>query len=288
MNTTKIKISVACVLIDGFEQPFVEKRIWLSQRLVSYETGKYACPGGMVEDTDASDVHAMQRELLEETGINVTDLNRFKRSIVSYHNGGKSDVTQWFILQLSDELNETPIDTEPHKHSPWTFYTLPDAKNLPLMVSTGDVLETITMKKEIYLVTQGNYSDYGVRGVFTDKDLATEYAAQITTKYETARVDTQQIMTELIAPIGYRGYTVSMDIDGNTDEVESDKVGDLNVDNSYADMEFGLHGYITTGKYTFIINTDKGAEGAIKIANERRIRMIAENLWAKKGLTEKV
>jgi hypothetical protein len=156
--------------------------------------------------------------------------------------------------------------------------------------------------KEIYLVTQGNYSDYGVRGVFTDKDLAKEYAAQISSKYEAARVDTRQIMTELIAPIGYRGYTVSMDIDGNTDEVENDEVGDLNVDNSYPDMEFGPTGlfvvengknypvqeYITTGKYTFIINTDKGAEGAIKIANERRIRMIAENLWPKKGMRDEV
>ena len=146
---------------------------------------------------------------------------------------------------------------------------------------------------EIYLVTQGNYSDYGVRGIFTDKDLATEYAAQITTKYEAARVDTRQIMTELIAPINYRGYTVTMDIDGNTDEVENDAVGDLNVDNSYPDVEFGrlgdgdAHGYITTGKYKFIINTDKESEGAIKIANERRIRMIAENKWPKKGMTEK-
>jgi 8-oxo-dGTP pyrophosphatase MutT (NUDIX family) len=138
-----MKTSVACVLIDGFDQSKTGKSIWLSQRLVSYETGKYACPGGMVEDTDASNVHAIQRELLEETGINVTDLDRFKRSIVSYHNGGKSDVTQWFILQLSDSLNETPIDTEPHKHSPWTLYTLDNAKNLPLMVSTRDVLDTL-------------------------------------------------------------------------------------------------------------------------------------------------
>ena len=46
-----------------------------------------------------------------------------------------------------------------------------------------------------------------------------------------------------------------------------------------------LHDTIITGKYKFIINTDKGAEGAIKIANERRIRMIAENKWPKKGLT---
>lgn len=140
---------------------------------------------------------------------------------------------------------------------------------------------------EIYLVTQGSYSDYGVRGVFADKDLATEYAYQISSKYETAMVETRQIMTELIAPIGYRGYTVSMDIDGNTDEVESDEVGYLNVDNSYPDLEFVLIGYITTGKYKFIINTDKGPKGAIKIANERRIRMIAENKWPRKGMTEK-
>jgi hypothetical protein len=140
---------------------------------------------------------------------------------------------------------------------------------------------------EIYLVTQGSHSDYGVRGVFADKNLATEYAAQISSKYEAARVDTRQIMTELIAPIGYRGYSVTMDIDGNTDEVESDEVGDLNVDNSYPDLQFSPHGYITNGKYKFIIDTDKGPKGAIKIANERRIRMIAENKWPENGLTEK-
>jgi len=148
--------------------------------------------------------------------------------------------------------------------------------------------------KEIYLVTQGSYSDYGVRGVFTNKDLATEYAAQISTKYETALVDTRQIMTELIAPIGYRGYEVKMDIEGNTDEVENNPVGKDTNENSYADCDFVLDSpdkwtgdgkYITTGQYNFFICTDKGAEGAIKIANERRIRMIAENKWPKKGLT---
>ena len=153
--------------------------------------------------------------------------------------------------------------------------------------------------KEIYLVTQGSYSDYGVRGVFTDKDLATEYAAQISTKYDTARVDTRPIMTELIAPIGYRGYSIKMDVDGNTDEVENDEVGRATDENSYADCDFVLDcpdkwageigdgKYITTGHYNFFICTDKGAEGAIKIANERRIRMIAENKWPKKGLTDK-
>lgn len=147
--------------------------------------------------------------------------------------------------------------------------------------------------KEIYLVTQGNYSDYGVRGVFVDKDLATEYAAQISTKYDTARVDTRSIMTELIAPIGYRGYTVMMDIDGNTNTVEPIEVGQWKDADSYAEYEFVCNNpgdwkdggeNISTGQFNFFINTDKGTEGAIKIANERRVRMIAENKWPAKGL----
>jgi hypothetical protein len=149
---------------------------------------------------------------------------------------------------------------------------------------------------EIYLVTQGNYSDYGVRGVFADKNLATEYAAQISSTYDVALVETRPIMTELIAPIGYRGYEVKMDVEGNTDEVENNPVGRDTDESSYADCDFVLDSpdiwtgngkYITTGHYNFFICTDKGAEGAIKIANERRIRMIAENKWPKKGLTEK-
>lgn len=135
-----MKIGVACVIIDGMTD---EKSIWLSQRLGSYENGKYACPGGMVDPTDESDVHAIQREVLEETGMNITDLTRFKRSIVSNHIGGKSDITQWFVLHLRNSLDETPIDLEPNKHSPWTLYTLKEAKELPLMISTGDVIDTL-------------------------------------------------------------------------------------------------------------------------------------------------
>ena len=141
-------MGVACVLIDEPKYGHAwtgHKTIWLSQRLGAYETGKYACPGGMVDDTDASDVHAIQRELLEETGIDVKDLYRFKRSIVSSHPGGKSDKTQWFVLVLSDSYwkDEIPKNLEPHKHTPWKQYSLDDAKKLPLMVSTKDVLDKL-------------------------------------------------------------------------------------------------------------------------------------------------
>jgi len=148
--------------------------------------------------------------------------------------------------------------------------------------------------KEIYLVTQGSHSDYGIRGVFTDKDLATEYAAQISNEWDVARVDASSIMTEteLVAPVGYRGYTILMDVDGNTDGVKPNNVS-MNKDDSYDEYEFVCNSpsdwkdggqYISTGQHNFFIDTDKGPEGAIKIANERRVRMIAENKWPAKGL----
>lgn len=130
-----MKIGVACVLLDQ------DNCVWLSQRLGPYETGKYACPGGMVEPTDKSDVDAIQREVAEETGINIEDTGWFERSITSYHLGGKSDITQWFILKLF--AHEKPSNMEPSKHGDWKKYTLEDAKELPLMISTNDVLSVL-------------------------------------------------------------------------------------------------------------------------------------------------
>jgi len=152
---------------------------------------------------------------------------------------------------------------------------------------------------EIYLVTQGDYSDYGVRGVFIDKALAEEYAAQISNQWSTAIVETRPVMTELIAPIGYRGYIVTMDEDGNTDRALKNEVFGINSANvedtpeyypvypnpkTYISNPHYKTKYFTSGKYTFYIYTDKGEEGAIKIANERRVQMIANNTWPKKDI----
>ena len=130
-----MKIGVACVLLD------TNKCVWLSQRLGPYQTGKYACPGGMVEPTDNSDVDAIQREVAEETGINIVDTSWFERSITSYHLGGKSDITQWFVLNLTEY--EKPVNMEPTKHGEWRKYTLKEAKELSLMMSTSEVLNTL-------------------------------------------------------------------------------------------------------------------------------------------------
>lgn len=149
---------------------------------------------------------------------------------------------------------------------------------------------------KVFLVVKGQYSDYTVRGVFADKVLADEYAAQISDRWDNGRVSEYEIMTttDLRHPIGFRGYCVVMDRDGNAVEVSIDDVPDDAAD-SYAGFACTntekIDGkYITmyTGEYTFEILTDKGSDGAVKIANERRIQMIVNNKWPVPGEIENV
>ena len=142
--------------------------------------------------------------------------------------------------------------------------------------------------KEVYLVTRGRYSDYSVYGVFADKDLATEYAEQLTSRWDDARVEPRPLHTsvdDLMAPIGFRAYEVNMDQDGNS-HYHRDEITDEYKDrDGYEELDWANNNgtYTKTGRYVFYIVTDKGEEGAIKIANERRIQMIANGTWPKKG-----
>ena len=138
--------------------------------------------------------------------------------------------------------------------------------------------------KEVYLVTKGKYSDYSVHGVFIDKAIAEEYAAQITDMWSVAQVSTRPIYdsTNLTAPIGFRGYNVLMDRHGNSEVSPDLATYDDPLKKDYAESEMVCDNnrqgkYVMTGQYNFYVLTDKGEEAAIKIANERRVRMIAEN-----------
>lgn len=136
---------------------------------------------------------------------------------------------------------------------------------------------------EVYIVTRGSYSDYSIHGVFFDKEVAFEHAKQITTEFDIGRVETHKIKTnaDLLAPVGHRAYSIIMDIDGNNNGVSDDSIveNDVIEFQSYIEIESKGSTYEKTGRYRFYIITDKGGEGAIKIANERRIRMIADNKW---------
>lgn len=140
----------------------------------------------------------------------------------------------------------------------------------------------------VYLVTKGRYSDYSVYGVFADKALAEEYAAQISDKWDLGFVSERKIMShiDLLVPQGFRGYYVLMDRNGNSKKIDITPATRESEDgDGYAEAYYSPEKSqcILTGEYNFYVLTNKGEEGAIKIANERRIRMISENNWPEAG-----
>lgn len=145
-----------------------------------------------------------------------------------------------------------------------------------------------TLPTEVYIVTKGEYSDYGIEGVFLDRVLADEFAAQ---RHASVSVWT---IGELDVPMGHRHYRVTMDEEGNTEQFGVDEIA---VDEGREKDEFDYEGdedgpkskwgycerWIYTGYRRFYITTDMGEEGAIKIANERRVQLIAANQWPRNG-----
>lgn len=119
----------------------------------------------------------------------------------------------------------------------------------------------------VYLVSDGDYSDYSIRGVYSTAELAER--ARIL--YHADGVEEYELDDMPDAPSGMVGWGVQMDRNGDTYNVSGVSAGTVN-DNSlgwvpkYVDcIEFVM----------FAID----AVHAVKIANERRTRMIADGEW---------
>lgn len=137
---------------------------------------------------------------------------------------------------------------------------------------------------EVYIVTHGEYSDYGILAVFLDRTLAEEYIAQNRGDIEVWQVGSQML------PAGFRCYAVTMDEAGDTDGVTTVPIDEQRQDYNEHDYPLCPNGFsrileqsLHTGHRTFHVTTDMGEQGAIKVANERRVQLIAMNQWPAKG-----
>jgi len=142
----------------------------------------------------------------------------------------------------------------------------------------------------VYVLTKGEYSDYHIEGVFTDKSLADLYInSHLDIKTEEYETD---VLDEKIKK-GYLYFSVLMDANGNTEEVLKDNPS---YEDYYRDArQTRLHykpgynfvtsnkipdyaEYLPTGKWRFYIWA-KTKEGAVKIANERRTALLLKGEW---------
>ncbi|SDZ81979.1 hypothetical protein SAMN05192529_102126 [Arachidicoccus rhizosphaerae] len=138
---------------------------------------------------------------------------------------------------------------------------------------------------KIYIVTDGCYSDYSIRGVFTTKENAEKFIRAYSFDEPSIEEYESDNLNEEIQN-GNTCFVVFIDKDGNNAKAEKSNTdyGDYRdyVGKAYIDeKKFFGNDYSHNAR---IRNTvwAKDEKHAIKIANERRIRVLAEGRWNEK------
>lgn len=130
----------------------------------------------------------------------------------------------------------------------------------------------------IYIVTNGSYSDYHICAVFSSREKADEAKVLLTGAYDEARVEEYEVddfnFPEM--PKGMLPYGVVMLKDGTVKETRRESVESIDD----ANRKFGWEPYSSDDKSgVFFSVWAKDEKHAVKIANERRTMLIANNEW---------
>ncbi len=129
------------------------------------------------------------------------------------------------------------------------------------------------MLQAVFLVTRGEYSDYRVCGVFTDKKLAQKYIDSFVKIYKEFRIENYTLnpyQHEL--KNDYKPFFLRMTKEGNCTEIRIK-------DSSYGFEEENIYFGFDIDKDLCISIFAKDEKHAIKIANEKRVQLIASNRW---------
>ena len=115
----------------------------------------------------------------------------------------------------------------------------------------------------IYVVTSGDYSDYMINAVYSDKDKADEYRKNF-------KCDDVKEYELNPSPIPLRFIQVDMKDNGDVCGIRHE-ISDENIS--------GILWYIKSrNMFSWNVQTTD-EERAIKVANEKRIQILANNCW---------
>lgn len=134
---------------------------------------------------------------------------------------------------------------------------------------------------KVHVITQGDYSDYHIVAVVSTEELRDEAIKQFTSSYDDADSEEWEVDDIAGLVVGHYNFNVLMDRNGNAttqrEGISENKLED------YPDISWGSNGKMFhTGSYRFkVLATDE--VHAVKIANERRIQLIADNKWPEAG-----
>ena len=134
---------------------------------------------------------------------------------------------------------------------------------------------------ELYVVTSGSYSDYGVDAIFDKKELAQAFIKSFSDGNDFNDIEVYALNPfEPEIKQGLKAYFVRINKDGETDPVE-------HLDNAYGFNEGDMLQMLSFTHNKDRLNVRcfaKDTDHAIKIANEKRAKIIALDRWGDNGL----
>ena len=130
---------------------------------------------------------------------------------------------------------------------------------------------------KIYIVTSGCYSDYHIDTVFTNKKTAEVFADKIDGEAEAWETSPSDLIDKITHN---KIFCVRMNKEGNTDLVMEEDFDVCDIENAIekkTEIFKAVNGY---SMITYMFAKDE--KHAVKIANERRVQLIANNEWIEK------
>ncbi len=143
----------------------------------------------------------------------------------------------------------------------------------------------------LILVTSGEYSDYRVRGVFSSKEKADSFKKDFPGEFwnddELIELDKR-----IVVPAGRKPFYIEMCRDGKVGEIKEKRL-DLDIaeeTNKERERIWFIDWVWVEGKRLSLANGEerlcayfwaKDKQHAVKIANEKRVQIIAMNQWGK-------
>ncbi len=127
----------------------------------------------------------------------------------------------------------------------------------------------------IYVVTSGQYSDYRIHAVFSTEALAGRYIEAIRRPYDDVHIEQYELdafKMSLRKGFNYFGIRMTKDGDSKVERASPDE-HDTEPCKIFDNRKFG------SGVILYVETWAKDEQHAVKIANEKRVQLIALGKW---------
>ena len=133
--------------------------------------------------------------------------------------------------------------------------------------------------EKVFIVTEGEYSDYHICAVFSDAEIAEKFRKLYFGKHRDSSKVEPWTVDELCEFMAQGLYSFAVGIERDGDIVFCLRMGASYRKSEDPGDEFLLSGSLTGERFLRCIVGARDEEHAVKIASERRTRVLVEGRW---------